>query len=318
MAKKQITFSREIGEYNGVKGYTQSEAFHLPKSKSKGRKGLSNTLKTAYDIERLNIYRDKCIAAFEKHTARHMDNAELEKINAGIAAYVKSSVSTSDELNLLKASILNAFGFDFLTGKYQSHDPHAVQIIKPSYFESTEALRKIDGKDLIAEQQVRYYIKLAQSFTKRYLGFFFKNHEIENELEEVTIYRGKGNKAYYKKQRNNNKPDKLSIFSGLHEAYPYFEESLLTSYMVINHVAEEFMIDNKNLRRTLTLIPFRLLLPNIFSSFVVSGDFDQKNDDAQFEILALPNSNDLYITTRLATQLYTEFKISDDQRRFGK
>lgn len=59
-------------------------------------------------------------------------------------------------------------------------------------------------------------------------------------------------------------------------------------------------------------IHLEFLLPNMFSSFMVSTDFDQKNGDAQFEFLVLPNRNDLNISSRVLDDLYIEFNISAD------
>ena len=79
---------------------------------------------------------------------------------------------------------------------------------------------------MIPELHTRYYISLAQSFTKKYLRFFPNKCTMVNELDEVMIYRGKGNKAYYKNNYRQNRPDKLSIFTGLNEAHPFFEDRL--------------------------------------------------------------------------------------------
>lgn len=152
----------------------------------------------------------------------------MSKIKAGIIAYVKSSVSPSAELELLKASILHALGADFLTHKYEYADESTKQIIKPSYFEEVSPYLALDETELISQTQILRYLQLAQTYTKRYLGYFYKKYNSETAMEDVYIYCGSGNKHYYK-SRSKAKPDRLSVFASLGTPHPYYESHVLTS-----------------------------------------------------------------------------------------
>ena len=98
----------------------------------------------------------------------------IKQINSGIKDYVMSSIKKSYNLDLLKASILNANGHDLITHKYDISEEDVKQIIPTTYFEKTEDFLSIDNSWLIKSNNVLYYQDKAKYYTKKYYQSFIK------------------------------------------------------------------------------------------------------------------------------------------------
>ena len=101
-------------------------------------------------------------------------------------------------------------------------------------------------------------------------------------------------------------PDFLSVYTDLSEPIPYFENKILNSYSLNRRVAEKFMVSKNNRRKVFVEVELDCILINIFSSFIISDCFEY----GQYEILCLPNQNDLFISENVNDILSAEFYIS--------
>lgn len=305
---KQIKFTNEIGTFNGVEGVTEAESIHLPKAE-KGTKELDLGFETIYGYEKLEPLINNARKSFQKEISKKIDPLDLEKIASGLKEYVRSSTRFSYNLDLLKASIANAYGYNLLTHRYDSADEATKQMIAISYFEKIDNLITIDDCWLIKPKSIKYYRNRAQYYTQKVISKFLTENDEEDE-EHFCLYRGQGNFKYYKNEIAKNLGDTISTFTGIgSEPTQYYERQLLNSYSLNNRVAEKFMMQKNNQRRLLLTAEYNCIKDNIFSSFIVSDIFVE----GQYELLALPSKNNIFITEDANDELSAEFHLSKDE-----
>ncbi|PZO35045.1 MAG: hypothetical protein DCE86_00120 [Flavobacteriaceae bacterium] len=308
MAKneKKVTqrkFTNRRGTFSGVSNITEAESLHLPKD-VRGRKSLTPGYEDIFEYQLL-LPILKSIRRKFKRSVSKIPSSDLDKINAGIAAYVKSSKNKSNALKILKGSILELYIIDNLTFEVETKDGQKEIKINVPYFESTSKFSLLPTKSLINPGSLRLYIEKAQKYTLEGIRRFIEASEEESEATFM-IYRGLATLDYYKKKDTKNDADFASRYKGMTESVPYFEDRLLNSYTINWNVAEKFMITYYNQRKCKISCDYEPMIENLFTSFFVSELFDNN----QYELLILPNINDLYITdTGKHDDLYYDFHI---------
>lgn len=305
---KQKKITNQRGDFNGVSDITELESRFLPKA-DKGRKILDDGYDKIYEYELLEPIILDARERFKEKILSEIGQNDLDKINKGLADYVKSSRVATENLLTLKKSILNAFDEDILTSKYYYSDDATKQLIKDNYFEDIEEILKNDYP-IISKDSIQKYKEIASIYTEKALIDFFKSSE-QYDLNSEHIYRGLGNIGYEKNKFTDNIPDFLSVFTGVEEPIPYFENKILNSYSLNRRVAEKFMVSKNNRRKVFVEISFDSVIINVFSSFIVSEMFEY----SQFEFLCLPNQNDLFISQTVNDSLCAEFYISGNSSR---
>ena len=308
---KQRKLNTNLGDYNDVGGVTEHEAFHLPKVTS-GIKKLDDGFDSIYEYENLLPFVDSARAEFKVVVIKHIGETDFNKINKGLKAYARSASAYSEKLWILKASILNAFGEDLLTGRYEHSDEGTKQIVTPGYFENIEPYTALDQAKLIPANSIKYYQKKGIEITSKYYDQFLKSLEQEEEMEESHLYSGNGNYNYYLEERPAA-ADLMSIYGGLgKESGIYFADQLLTSYSINNRVADHFMVMGDNARRCMVTSEFLSRIDDLFSSFFVCKYFKER----QYEFLLLPNRNNLYIHERMSNEILMDFIINERSESF--
>ncbi|MEQ8909390.1 MAG: hypothetical protein RIC95_09370 [Vicingaceae bacterium] len=308
---KQKKFTNKIGTFNNVKGITEPESHNLPRDK-RGRKELDEGFDSIYEYNKLDNLIRKTQNEFSKVISKKIDKQEFKQINLGLEDYVNSSNKLTDNLLILKKSILNCYGNNLVKDRYEESNQGTKQIINSNYFEDSIELNSESVK-LISPNSIKSYKKLAAEYTENTLIKFF-NHTEQDDIDSASIYRGIGNVKYAKNKPCNNRGDFISTFTGVDTPIPYFEPKLLNSYTLNKRVAEKFMISKNNTRKTLIEVDWKCLMPNIFSSFIVSNIFDY----FQNEFLCLPNNNDLYISEDVNDCISADFHISESNERVEK
>lgn len=162
---KQKKYNSKVGDYEGVSGVTEYESNGLPTPYS-GIKVLDPGFETIWDYDKLYPLVKKARKDFAKDLRLKIDQEDILKINSGLNACVKSSTKFSYDLNLLKASILNAEGEDILVRLYQISDEEVRQMIRKDFFEDLSEL-KVDGCWLIDPKSILNYRRLAIRYTER-------------------------------------------------------------------------------------------------------------------------------------------------------
>lgn len=306
---KQKKFTNIVGDFNGVGGVTESESLHLPKAE-KGTKKLDPGFETIYGYDQLEPLVEQARIDFACDLKQNIEQIDIDRINSGLKDYVNSSTRFSYNLDLLKASILNALGSDILTYYYEHSDETIRQIIPSSYFENVDDLVSIDECSLIKVESIEYYKSRATYYTKKVVSEFLTLNEEEVDEDDFCVYRGQGNVRYYKNDLANNFSDTISIFSGIGEdAISYFERQVLNSYSMNQRVSEKFMMQQNNPRRLILTAEYNCIKENIFSSFIVSDIFVE----GQYEFLTLPSEKALYITEDVNDTIAAEFHVSDTE-----
>jgi hypothetical protein len=261
--KRQKKLTNNRGDYNGLGDVTETESIFLPKNE-KGIIQLEKKYEDIFDYQLLKNLIVESRKSFDDDIKSNIPKKYIKQINSGIKDYVMSSIKKSYNLDLLKASILNANGYDLITHKYDISEEDVKQIIPTTYFEKTEDFTSIDKSWLIKSNKVLYYQDLK-----------------------------------------DNSSDIISTFSGIDEPFPFFERQLLNSYTLNFVVAEKFMLNKYNQRRVILTAELDSIIDNIFSSFIVSDLFV----DGQYEILCLPNENDLFISEDVNDIIAAEYHI---------
>lgn len=306
---KQRKFSDKKGDFNGIEDITEVESHHYPIDQ-RGRKGLDESYESIYEYEILEPIVIQTRIDFYNETKSLINTEDLTKIEEGLKDYVKSANTTTKKLSLLKKSILNAFGNDLLTSKYFYSSEGIKQIINQNYFEDYSQLTKKKSQHLISRKSIEIYKERATHFTVKALIEYFEKSE-QCDYEDARVHRGIGNVKYEDNDRNKNKFDFISTFTGILEPISYFESKLLNSYSLNRIVAEQFMISKLNTRKAFVEIEWKCLVPNIFSSFIVSDIFDYE----QYEFLTLPNQNDMFIVEDVNDSICAEYYISDSEMK---
>lgn len=299
---KQKKLTNEIGDFNWVGGVTEAESLFLPKM-IKGRKELDIGFESIYDYDLLIPIITRTQIKFNDDVRSNIGSTNLNKINLGIKDYILSTRKKSDNLDLLKASILNALGDDYLTYNYDNCDDDDKQIISKKYFEKNDDLLKIEKSLLIDPKSILYYKNKACEYSINALEEFSSNFETPDPY----IYKGIGNITYYKNNKKDNSPDFISTYTGIIGKHHYFESRIFTSYSINQRVAEHFMMSKNNTRKAIIKAEKECIWKNIFSSFLVSDLFEER----QYELLCLPNANNLYIIEDVNDSLCAEYYISD-------
>jgi hypothetical protein len=307
---KQRKLSTEIGDFNGVGGMTEHEAFFLPEVKG-GTKVLDLGYEDIYGYELLGPIIENARTEFKKTVVKGIGEADFNKINKGLRSYVRSTSLPSETRDLLKASILNAFGEDLLTNLYDLSDAAIKQMIKPAYFEKVEAYLCTDKSKLIAAPSILYYQRKAVEITKKYYEIFLKTLDEPEDMYESILYLGFGNYRYYEEERKGE-ADLLSVYGGLGESTYFFADQLLNSYSINNRVAEHFMVMGNNERRAMFNAEFSAVIDDLFSSFFVSKWFKA----GQYEFLALPNRREIHLYERFSSDLITDFILTEKPKTF--
>jgi hypothetical protein len=244
-----------------------------------------------FSDEILLRYRNK----FKKLMNRYSD--DYIKIEAGILSYVNSSKERTKELAVLVKSILEAYD-SIITDEYDKSDESTKQLINRNYFEEFDWLNnfEIHQNDLISKDAINHYVSLANQITNEALIGLIKytkeklgNHNAISNYEDLPLYKGVNHSNYYNEKQQ--KADIISAYSGL-ENQPYFERLLLTSYTLSIDVSQKFesgTVNHKGQRRLLIDTIIKCIEKRIFSSWIISENFLKM----QFEILCLPNSNNI-------------------------
>jgi hypothetical protein len=302
--KRQKKFNNEIGDFNGVGKITEAESLFLPSHK-KGIKKLEESYESIFDYDKLKVFVNQARKDFLDDIKIELPNKSIIRINSGLTDYIKSSRFKSYNLDLLKASIINAYGDDILTSKFNVSDDGTKQIFKPNYFEEINHFLNIDKSWLIKEKDIIKYQETSAKYSKSVL-IKFSDSTRNFELENSDLYRGIGNSEYYTENSLGEQMDFLSIFSHLDTPIEYFEKQMLNSYTLNFRLAEKFMMHKNNQRRALLKIDLDSAIENVFSSFIVSDIFI----DGQYEFLCLPNKQDLKIEQIRNDEIMSEFMIS--------
>jgi hypothetical protein len=307
---KQKKLNKKKGVYKGVEGLSEFEAELLP-NPQQGPKALDPGFETIWHYENLVPLIKQARIDFNNDLAQKVKKSEIKKINSGLTDYVSSSTKFSYNLALLKASILNAFDKEIVTKLYNESAEDVKQMFPPSYFENITALTSINHSWLIKPKSIKEYQKLAILYTCRVLEEYISNSDIlEDDISDLLLYRGQGNVQYYKNDLENNRADIISVLAGLDNgSFPYFERQLLNSYSINSRLAETFMVHNNNQRRSLIRASFTSILPNIFSSFIVSDIFASD----QYEILSIANKNNLYVKETANDPISAEYHLSETE-----
>lgn len=305
---KQYKLNAKVGAYNNVSGVTEYESLHLP-TVSTGNKILDDGFETIYDYDK---YLDPLIPEarneFTDKVKTKIGESDFNKINEGLRAYIKSAFSESIELSILKASILNAFGKDLLTSKYSVSDDASQQLIKPTYFEKVDKYLEIPLDELISSKSIQYYQTVAVEITKKYYSRYLTELDPPESIEDNIIYGGCRNYMYDKNSRVKNAPDILSVYGGLGDGTLFFMHKLLNSYSINDRVAKHFMVMGANTRLAMLNLELSLVIDDLFSSFIVCEHFV----DRQYEFLFLPNRQDIYIYERHASEIMTDFNLTNN------
>ncbi len=261
-----------------------------------------------FTTKKLLQYRNKMKTAMKNYSA------DYEKIEAGLSSYAKSAIKLSQELAILKHSLLAAYD-NILLERHSNADEAAQQAINTNYFESFAKLNKVSvhQSDLISEEGLDHYRKKANQLSKEafyeWLPFIIKKYPDNPQVshfEELNIYRGVNYSDYY--QKRQNAPDTLSVYTGLNGG-EYFERTLFTPYSLSHDVAQKFQVDSiKRLGRRKLFIEGHpeMIDGRILSSFIVSPSFH----DGQFEILCLPNQYALIIRWLINNEIMGHMTLS--------
>jgi len=291
---KQKKLNNEIGNFDWVHGVTEAESQFLPKA-IKGRKGLDEGFETIYNYDKLKKIVSKTQQNFDDDIRSSIPNEDLERINLGLTDYVKTS-KPSENLNILKASIMNAFEGNILKDYFESTDIAERQMISKHYFEPIDHLNNINKDEFINPKSIIDYKNKATLYSIKALEEFDDFSEIPDPL----FYRGIGNVDYHK----NITTDFISTYTGAEDSL-FYESKILNSYSLNSRVAEHFMMSKNNERKALIKAEKESLWQNIFSSFLVSPIFSEN----QYEILCLPNNDQLFITEDVNDALCAEYYV---------
>ena len=250
---------------------------------------------------------------FQKAVIKAIGLTDFEKIEKGLSSYVFSAKSKSFEMLLLKKSLLQ-FDFDWLESFKAQTSFLDIQHLRPDNLEKFESdlYDDIKQSQLISIDSLMKYMKLATRITTKYLkqytAYSKKKHNgnsLTNEYDEILVSRGFNNSKYY--MPDNTAPDILSFYlTSQTEGDIFFERSLFSSYSICSRSAENFMVAFNSRRRGIMRGYISVIDYRIFSSFIVSPAFY----DLQFEILALPSTNPLYVYSDPENEIEQSFKIS--------
>ena len=301
--QRQKKLNNIKGDFNGVEDITEAESVVIPKDSS-GTKVIEEEYKTIFDYEILDNLVNEHKQDFVDDMKTKIGNKNFNRIESGLKDFTKSASSKSLNLQLLKASILKAYGENFVTTNYESSGEDVKQLYPKNYFESMESLLEIDESWLIKEKHILKYAEKAKKHSEKILLKFSEKTDLF-DFDASYIYRGYGNPQYYKQNISEDKLDFLSVFSFLDEPMPFFERQILSSYSLNFRIAEKFMILKNNERKALVKMDLEKSIGNVFSSFIVSDAFVQN----QYELLCLPNSNSLNIIQNRVDEYTSEFTI---------
>lgn len=305
---KQREFSERQGDFEGVENISESEAFHLPPIE-KGRKYLDVGFENIFNPDDFEKLIEKSRKKFNDKIRKTIPIEDIDKINLGLRDYIQSSTTKTDKLDILKASLLRLLGEDILSYKLDAGDEEVKQLYPKNYFENIDDFVKIDSTQLINKKSLKKYIKCATSISKGTIKKIMS--KIEDEFSnEYPLFRGQGNYRYSMnvKLGKSNTSDTIDVLTGLDgHSIPYYERQLLNSYTSNFSLAEKFMIIGNNTRRLFLMLDYNCVIDNVFSSFMVSDLFDV----GQYEILILPNENDLIIKTVQDNDLFMAGLISE-------
>lgn len=301
---KQKKLNNIKGNYNGVEDITEAESVVIPKD-SKGTKTIEEEYKTIFDYEILDGLVNEYKQDFVDNIKSKIGNKNFNRIESGLKEFTQSASSKSLNLQLLKASILNAYGENFITSKYECCSEEIKQLYPKNYFENVEGFLEIDKSWLIKDKYIIKYVEKAQKHSQKVLLKFTEKTKFF-DFDAAQLFRGYGNSQYYKQEISEDKLDFLSVFSFLGEPIPFFERQILSSYSINFRVAEKFMILRNNERKALVKLDLEKSIENTFSSFIVSDAFVEN----QYEFLCLPNSNELNISQDKVDEYTSEFTIT--------
>lgn len=129
--------------------------FLIPKDR-KGRKSLEDVYVDLFGYDKIDDLIHSTRNLFQDDIRKIISQEELDRINAGLHAYVNSSVRNDLNLNILKASILNALGKNIMTSLWEASDDIDIQHISHSYFEDLSQVLRIKEANLISPASVLY------------------------------------------------------------------------------------------------------------------------------------------------------------------
>jgi hypothetical protein len=311
MSKLQRKISDKIGRYDWVEGVTEYESEGLPTPEA-GPYELDAGFEEIYGFDVLHKLVNEYQNKFKKQIIKKIGLADYQQIETCLDAYISSSTKKNSDIDILKASILNAFG-DILHDSFNTSDEGVKQFYGSDYFEKTDDLI-IDKKLLINPDSIFTYKKLATKYTIKCIGKYLKKTESVWELDDFEVYRGLGNYRYYKRKAIDNFTDIISKFSGIGmEAFEYFERQIFSSYTISERLSERFMVQKSNQRRAKVTTSFKVVSSNMFSSFIVCDKFNIN----QYEILCLPFTEKHYIFEEVIDKMSADFFINDNEEYPG-
>ncbi|MCD0479498.1 hypothetical protein LPB90_13630 [Chryseobacterium sp. LC2016-29] len=317
MDKKQKKISTKISDFDWVGGISEYDYLNIAHP-TKGPYELDAGFDVIYGFEKLKkivaSYQDK----FEIEIAKLIDRKDLSKINNGIKSYVDSSVKNTEELSLLKASLL-ASHEGIITELFEKSDEGIKQFYGQNYFEDIKEFLKIDKDLLIKSESINKYRKLATNYTINCISEFHKEmfdpncgHNFdEYEFYDREVFRGFGNFRYYENKAKKNFPDMLSKFTSIDSPMLFIERQIFNSYTLSERLAERFMTQKENQRRAIVTSYFKVAVSNLFTSFVVNNSFKIE----QYELLCLPMTKENYIFEIMNDKISAEFFINDSKER---
>lgn len=307
---KQKKISAKTGRYGWVGGVTEYESEGLPTS-SGGPYELDEGFNTIYNFDVLNELVPDTQNKFKNKILKTISKSDFDKINLGLSAYVKSSTHKDKNLEILKASILNAYD-RILFDLYTQCDEGVKQLYGMDYFEDVNNLIHNCSSNIINPKSICKYREIATEFTVKCLSDFLVKTESDLNIEDYQVHRGLGNYQYYKKNALDNIADTISKFKGIGMEHPieYVERQVLSSYSLSERVAERFMVQKENQRRAKITTTFKVTSYSLFSSFIVSDIFNIN----QYELLCLPFTERNYIFEEVNDEFSAEFFINDSDK----
>jgi len=317
MAKKQKKISTKISDFDWVGGISEYDYLNIA-GPTKGPYELDEGFDVIYGFEKLKklvvLYQDK----FEIEIKQLIDGEDLSKINYGIQSYVTSSVRQTDELKLLKASILATYE-GILTELFEDSEEDIKQFYGKDYFENISKLLEIDSNMLIKSESIKMYRELSTKYTINCISEFHKEifdsccgHNFDDsEFYYREVFRGLGNFRYYNNEAMGNCYDMISKFSCIDPSILFIERQIFNSFTLSERVADRFMTQKENQRRAKVTTYFKIAASNIFTSFVVCRSFNIE----QYELLCLPMINKNYIFEIANDNISAEFFINDSTER---
>ena len=266
-----------------------------------------------YNLEYFsNDLLEKSRAQFRKRIIAKIGINDYTKIENAVESFVKTPKNDKN-IFALKKSIFtetpSIIDFNIDTDVYTKEE---IQHLRPDLIEKFDQYEfSLTADEEISYSSIELYAEIAEKITKKYLKLYAaycnkksQGHDVIGEYEDIYVCRGFNNKFYY--NPNNEYPDAISLYTNSSQGEHFFERNLLTSYTICPNVAEKFMVAFKTRRRMFIKANISCIGERMLSSFIVSDKFDS----GQYEILCLPNHENLYIFEQVNNEDFAFFNLS--------